>query len=150
MADDIHAMDRRLIQLQSEQIALFPLLVLGGEDARRRYMEVLAQRKALHEEADQLVKGDTLRFEITPAGAQPEPDPPAAAPVTEGMVNRFLHWPLPRSFSPDGGITFERQVMTPDGWAERADMPIGTNLFTATEAKAMLEHVLGPTTTPKE
>jgi hypothetical protein len=64
----------------------------------------------------------------------------AAVPVPSpsshmvGMVNRFLSWPLPKTFSPDCGISFKPEP-TPCCW------PTGTNLFTATEAREMLEHV---------
>jgi hypothetical protein len=47
------------------------------------------------------------------------------------MVDRFLQWPLPTDFAPDGGIFF-------DGKSH----PIGTNLLTATQAKEMFRHVL--------
>lgn len=50
--------------------------------------------------------------------------------VTEDLVNRFLAWPVPASVHPDG---------TP-GQPGRT----GTNLLTAIEARAMLEHVLAP------
>lgn len=63
--------------------------------------------------------------------------------VTEDMVSRFLNWPMPTTFSPDCGISFDGRK--PDqfnpngkGW------PVGTNLLTAIEARAMLEHVLSP------
>jgi len=55
-----------------------------------------------------------------------------ATRVTDEMVNRFLSWKLPDDFAPDAGITFEPS----------RDWPIGTNLFTAQQARAMLEHVL--------
>jgi len=58
-----------------------------------------------------------------------------AALVTDEMVNRFLAWPLPPTFAPDGGVSFAPTAGTP--W------PIGTNLLTAEQAKAMLRHVLG-------
>jgi hypothetical protein len=58
-------------------------------------------------------------------------------PVSE-MVNRFLGWPLPKTFAPDCGISF-KPLGHPNGW------PIGTNLLTADEAKAMFEHCLPPT-----
>lgn len=51
------------------------------------------------------------------------------------MVDRFLGWPLPKDFYPDCGITFT-PLGHPNGW------PIGTNLLTATQAKAMFEYVL--------
>jgi hypothetical protein len=58
------------------------------------------------------------------------------ASPSEEMVNRFLSWPLPKDFGPDCGITFT-PLNHPNCW------PIGTNLFTADQARQMLEHVLG-------
>lgn len=61
--------------------------------------------------------------------------PRRAALVTDDMVDRFLSWPLPNDFAPDCYITF---MPVPDGtW------PVGTNLLSATQARKMLEHVLG-------
>lgn len=54
--------------------------------------------------------------------------------VTDEMVNRFLTWPLPDSVSADGCATLP-------GFKPRS----GTNLLSFSEAKAMLEHVLGQT-----
>ncbi len=65
-------------------------------------------------------------------------DPAPPTHVTDEMVNRFLGWRLPDTFGPDCGISFKKQNH-PDSW------PIGTNLFTATETRAMLEHVLKAT-----
>lgn len=56
-------------------------------------------------------------------------------PDVSEMVNRFLGWKLPQDFSPDCGISF-KQLNYPSSW------PIGTNLFTAAQAKAMFEYVL--------
>jgi len=53
------------------------------------------------------------------------------------MVDRFLMWELPRNFNPDCGISFD------DGEAYGARRePVGTNLFTATEADAMVRHMI--------
>lgn len=49
-------------------------------------------------------------------------------------VNRFLAWKLPAGFNPDGGISFSA--------SQTGSMPTGTNLFTATQAEAMLRHAL--------
>lgn len=63
-----------------------------------------------------------------------------ASLVTEAqikhMVDRFLMWRLPEDFSPDGGISFTRYM------GEHKNMPIGTNLFSATEADDMVRHML--------
>lgn len=57
------------------------------------------------------------------------------------MVNRFLGWKLPANFGPDAGISFKPYMpqQTPDShlW------PVGTNLLTADQARAMFEHALG-------
>ena len=57
------------------------------------------------------------------------------------MVDRFLSWKLPEHFSPDGGInfkgTFNDHLPVP-----MKHEPSGTNLFSATQATAMIEHLL--------
>ena len=53
--------------------------------------------------------------------------------LVQELVNNFLSWKLPKDFSPDCGISFFG-----DGEFE----PIGTNLFTATQAKSMFEYLL--------
>lgn len=55
--------------------------------------------------------------------------------VTDEMVTRFLGWSLPKDFAPDGGISF-KPLNHPNCW------PVGTNLFTADQARQMLEHIL--------
>lgn len=64
--------------------------------------------------------------------------------VLSTLVDRFLAWPLPETFNPDGGITFEPlgNKGTPH---EYRRMPTGTNLLTGEEAKQMVEHLLAPT-----
>ncbi len=54
---------------------------------------------------------------------------PAGPAVTAELVDRFLTWPVPAEVYPDG---------TP-GQPGRT----GTNLLSAPQAKAMLQHVLG-------
>lgn len=70
------------------------------------------------------------RFELAyaaPVAAQPH--------VTDEMVTRFLGWRLPQDFAPDAGISFNPSP-NPLCW------PVGTNLLTAPQARAMLEYVL--------
>lgn len=50
-------------------------------------------------------------------------------------VDRFLGWKLPQDFAPDCGISFA-PLGHPNGW------PTGTNLFTAVQARQMLEYML--------
>lgn len=58
--------------------------------------------------------------------------------ITAALVDRFLQWPLPHSVCAD-------LVATKQGPGR-----IGTNLLTATEARQMLEFVLGPPPLPNE
>ena len=55
--------------------------------------------------------------------------------VTDEMVSRFLSWPLPQDFYPDCYVAFDREKAVAGSW------PTGTNLFTAEQARRMLEHV---------
>ena len=52
------------------------------------------------------------------------------------MVQRFLGWKLPTDFNPDNGISFERTVPHP------ACPPVGTNLFSADQADAMVRYMV--------
>lgn len=57
------------------------------------------------------------------------------------MVDRFLQWRLPTPWCPDGGISFER--FGNEGTAHQYERrPVGTNLFDATQAEAMVRHML--------
>jgi Phage protein (N4 Gp49/phage Sf6 gene 66) family len=62
--------------------------------------------------------------------------------VTDQMVSRFLWWPLPKDFYPDCGIRFDGRK--DDEWNKNKTWPVGTNLLTAEQARAMLEHVMQP------
>lgn len=57
------------------------------------------------------------------------------------MVSRFLAWKLPESFNPDGGITFKRMFNEHTAHPMKAE-PSGTNLLDATQADAMVRHML--------
>jgi NTP pyrophosphatase (non-canonical NTP hydrolase) len=65
------------------------------------------------------------------------------------MVSRFLAWPLPADFAPDGGITSARPNYAPEvEWR-----PVGTNLLTAAQAEAMIRHIIAhaePPAIPEE
>lgn len=56
------------------------------------------------------------------------------------MVNRFLAWKLPTNFNPDGGITVDKAYL--DRLPASYPGPSGTNLFDATQAEAMVRHML--------
>jgi len=58
------------------------------------------------------------------------------------MVDRFLSWELPKDFAPDGSISFQHGA---DARGNMPSWPVGTNLFTAEQAKQMILHMLnGP------
>lgn len=56
------------------------------------------------------------------------------------MVDRFLSWQLPKDFMPDGGVSFRH---VPDARGYMPSWPVGTNLLTAEQARAMIEHIMG-------
>ena len=55
------------------------------------------------------------------------------------MVDRFLCWPLPKDFAPDGRIFFDP---SPDAAGYDPTWPVGTNLLTAVQARQMFEYAL--------
>lgn len=57
------------------------------------------------------------------------------------MVDRFLCWQLPKDFAPDGGISFDGRQ--DDKLNTNKTWPVGTNLFTAEQAKQMFRHCFG-------
>lgn len=62
------------------------------------------------------------------------------------MVNRFLAWRLPKNFNPDDGISFEPEFNVEynakQGRPPQRREPRGTNLFDATQAEAMVRHLV--------
>lgn len=52
------------------------------------------------------------------------------------LVDRFLCWRLPKNFNPDAGISY-----TAPSYAETCP-PTGTNLLDATQADAMVRHMI--------
>jgi hypothetical protein len=62
------------------------------------------------------------------------------------MVQRFLQWRLPENFNPDDGISFEPEFnveyMAKQGKPPMRRSPQGTNLFCASQAEAMVRHMI--------
>lgn len=62
------------------------------------------------------------------------------------MTDRFLGWKLPANFQPDAGITFQPEYnvefMASQGKPPMRHEPVGTNLFSAEQAQAMIRHML--------
>jgi len=57
------------------------------------------------------------------------------------MANRFLGWRLPDTFNPDGGIKFD-PIGNKGSPHEYRHVPVGTNLFSYTEAVEMVRHMV--------
>jgi hypothetical protein len=62
------------------------------------------------------------------------------------MVDRFLGWRLPENFRPDNGISFKpthsEEYMASRGKPPMRHDPVGTNLFDAVQAEAMVRYML--------
>lgn len=58
------------------------------------------------------------------------------------MVGRFLGWRLPDDFSPDAGISFKPEYNEPSPMGPSRHEPVGTNLFNALQAEAMIRHLV--------
>lgn len=57
------------------------------------------------------------------------------------MVDRFLQWRLPENFSPDAGISFKPMFNEHTAHPAKHE-PVGTNLFDATQATAMVRFMI--------
>lgn len=61
------------------------------------------------------------------------------------MVDRFLGWRLPEHFQPDAGISFKPEYNVEynaaQGKPPARHQPVGTNLFDATQAEAMVRYI---------
>jgi len=64
----------------------------------------------------------------------------------EHMVSQFLGWRLPKNFQPDAGISFNPEYNVEynaaRGKPPALHQPSGTNLFDATQAEAMVRHMI--------
>ena len=62
------------------------------------------------------------------------------------MVDRFLGWKLPEHFRPDAGISFEpefnKEWNAKQGKPPQRYEPVGTNLFSADQATAMVRYMV--------
>lgn len=56
--------------------------------------------------------------------------------VCDKMVDLFLGWKIPATFGPDCYVSFDRDRATANN-----SWPVGTNIFTADEAKAMIKNM---------
>ncbi len=58
------------------------------------------------------------------------------------MRDRFLWWKLPEDFHPDCGIEFDADAGTKINPVNRKYEPVGTNLFSADQAEAMVRFMV--------
>ncbi len=58
------------------------------------------------------------------------------------MVSRFLGWRLPDDFNPDCGIQFDADGAKKLNPRNARYEPVGTNLFSADQARAMVRYML--------
>jgi hypothetical protein len=98
------------------------------DDAAAR---IAATTEALRDAFDRGAQAEQLLMMAALRAAPPLP--PTDAQI-DAAVDRFLAWRLPDDFTPDGGVSFIKP-------GNRMSWPIGTNLLTATQAKAMLVHI---------
>jgi hypothetical protein len=95
----------------------------------------------LQSSIDSLIQNGTWRY-VTEAEAlarvklKAAPLPALVPGIpTDRMVDLFLSWRLPSDFRPDGGISFTERPLH-ENW------PTGTNLFTSSQARKMIEYLL--------
>lgn len=48
------------------------------------------------------------------------------------MAEKFLNWPLPTDFNPDGGVSYDPKYGS----------PVGTNVLTYSQALVMVRHMV--------
>lgn len=104
-----------------------------AESRRAQALDMALRTPDLSGHRDVLAAAAAYQAHITGQQAVAKPD-------IAQMVNRFLGWQLPKTFSPDCGISFDGRG--PDGRGYDRGWPTGTNLLNAEEARAMFEHVL--------
>ena len=79
-------------------------------------------------------------YELVKEAAPDEPRP--AADQIKHMVDRFLGWKLPGNFNPDCGISFDKSILNAHTSYPSKYEPVGTNLFDAEQADAMVRHMV--------
>lgn len=88
---------------------------------------------------DNAIKLLSLALGMLSAG---EVVPPLNDVQVKHLVDRFLGWRLPESFRPDCGIHFDADAAKKLNPRNHRYEPSGTNLFDATQADAMVRHML--------
>lgn len=100
------------------------------DEAAKRVADMSDEDITLHAKHDpDVFRHVALGYRATKLGGMTEVQ-------IDHMVNRFLGWRLPENFNPDNGITVRA-----GGWSPGFE-PSGTNLFDATQAEAMVRHMI--------
>lgn len=89
--------------------------------------------------ADAIAAWNTRALPIAPTTTEPLTSEDVA--LIERMVDRFLAWKLPVNFTPDAGISFKANYNEGTAYPMKHE-PVGTNLFTAVQAEAMVRHMI--------
>jgi hypothetical protein len=79
---------------------------------------------------------------LAAAPQQPVGDELVYGEFVARMVDRFLSWKLPKDFSPDSGISFKPTKPYEGDEYGNSWWPVGTNLLSADQARAMVVHML--------
>lgn len=119
------------------------VLMLNDSDSVGRALPLCVAAECIEQlqEALRVALGESSSMTMPEVRALAAPSH-VATPQIDAMVDRFLAWKLPKDFQPDGGISFKPSVTHPESW------PIGTNLLTAVQARAMLEHIMASSIAP--
>lgn len=122
-------------KMPAKQVTIGDMLILrsGLQNIAEDTQNLLAKRKharMLMQILDELLE----RREKESEGA-------IAEEQIRHMVNRFLQWKLPDTFNPDGGISFKRTCSEVTSHPMTRE-PVGTNLFDATQAEAMIRYLI--------
>lgn len=98
--------------------------------SQHRISELPAAERVAYAQA--LLEGTDYEVQIKPQSKEDR---------IKRMVDRFLQWRLPADFNPDGGISY-KPFINQSTKQPYEGVPVGTNLFTATQATAMVGFML--------
>jgi len=118
---------------KTEFVSVKPVIVSDAPDAHQVWLDIGCQHFTVGEYQETKDEAEFMAIQLRIALGNIQPI------VIKEMVNRFLGWRLPEDFGPDCGVSFT-PLSHPNSW------PIGTNLLTSDQAKAMFEYcTLKPT-----
>lgn len=101
----------------------------------------LIDKAAKADDCDAAMRFSQAALNAAHASQVLESGPDDTDALVKHMVDRFLSWRLPEDFHPDCGISFKAAHGEGTAYPDKYE-PVGTNLFTATQATAMVRHML--------